>query len=1456
MAAAVSGMAGSCDGVDTAAAAAETLGCEPDGDGGNELAAASFATATGFTDLPVLLQQGIFWLACCAARGSGAKAHMAATCRSARAACVLAARGATVWAAEGGELPAVMRAAAVMPPGATITRLTVRQTGAHAEHAAEWPSGEAVADRQVARLYPVTTLTLCNTQMGQDELDELFMLTPQLQRVVLWQPLYYDECLRALTVLPELTSLRIATPDVGAEHSEYMGGLGLVDSLAPLGALSDVALVLGDDAFADVVNAVLALPRLRALAVKFPHARSVDLGSAPALTALTALRSLSIGHGTTTGAHASVGGTGGAAGAPDEEEVPLLLSPECAAALTELTQLTALRLPDDVLSEDALDVLAQLSHLTHLEIGAVSSCARTAAAQQPRPFVTSLTLAMPCVAPRCRAADDRGCGNDCAPWLRGHFPRVASLHARAQLDGGMAEAVLSRLPALRVLSAERLVPDADVDSGGASVRSRQEPGDETHAGLRRAVLARCLSPAEVLLLPACVESVAVTHALVWRLDATTDAATDAGAEGVALPGPAVVRAVREAIGFLSLRWDGASGVAGQAGSAGGDDRGDDEDDEGGDSSGAAPPRELSLVVGDVSLPPASLAQWLPCLRPGPAGDAAPPDGPPASPASHPPRPPRKLCLTAHGWEVDADVVGALAAAAPHLGSLRLVGGSLRPGAWAALDALVVGQSLTCLVVDGVDDDEPSGMVSFVERHAHSERLLVMLGPENESGKVVVTLRNLVGCVEGGNGGGLRVELLDEALRGASAQPVAAAAVGVKVRTPFEELSAGSERKYVMISGKGGVGKTSLSASLAVKLAQKGHTVLVVSTDPAHSLSDSLAQDVSGGKPVLVEGTDLPLWGMEVDTEEAKREFVEFNKSGVESEGKVQDVIRGMGLGMIADQLAELKLGELLETPPPGLDEAVAIAKVVQFVQAAEYAKFTRIIFDTAPTGHTLRLLALPDFVDAALGKIIRLRKKLSGGTAAVRSLFGATESQDEVVEKLEQLQERVRIVKTLFRDKETTEFIIATIPTYLGVNESGRLLEALRLEGIPCKRIVVNQVIGESQGAAYLKMKLKDQEASLAMLESDSELQALRKITAPLVDLEVRGVPALQYFGNVVWESSYETMNSGPDRKYFMLGGKGGVGKTSCAASLSVKFATDGIPTLVVSTDPAHSLSDSFDQDLRGGLPVRITSPMGEMPLWGMQIDPEQAREELRQVAADDGGKKFNAMLDSVGLTGISDQLKDLQLGELMDNPPPGVDEAVALSKVVQFLKDPKYTHFKRIIFDTAPTGHTLRLLTLPDFLDVSLGKIVRLREKLTNATGAVKSFFTGKAPERDPAVVKLEELKERMAEARDLFRNEETTEFVIVTIPTVMAMSESIRLAAALHKEGVPIKSIVVNQVVQQSATEKFLTNRRADQQRALAHLREDAGLAELQLITGPLFDLEVRGVPALQYFASVVWL
>uniref|UniRef100_A0A7R9XZ74 ArsA/GET3 Anion-transporting ATPase-like domain-containing protein n=1 Tax=Micromonas pusilla TaxID=38833 RepID=A0A7R9XZ74_MICPS len=398
-------------------------------------------------------------------------------------------------------------------------------------------------------------------------------------------------------------------------------------------------------------------------------------------------------------------------------------------------------------------------------------------------------------------------------------------------------------------------------------------------------------------------------------------------------------------------------------------------------------------------------------------------------------------------------------------------------------------------------------------------------------------------------------------------PVVTSASSSVESAGFSEMSAGRDRKYYMVGGKGGVGKTSLSSSLAVKFAMNGHPTLLVSTDPAHSLSDSLAQDVTGGVPVCVDGTDAQLYAMEVDPNQAKEEFAAFAKQTDMSQG-AKDFMGSVGLGGLADQLGDLKLGELLDTPPPGLDEAIAISKVVQFIKDEKYAKFTRIVFDTAPTGHTLRLLSLPDFLDKSIGKIVRLRQKLTSATDAVKGLFGVDDGkQDEAVAKLEKLKAQLQEVKDLFRNEKTTEFVIVTIPTVLGISESGRLLSSLEKEKVPTRRLVVNQIVqvtGEGFGARkeelaakqealreaivaagavdglaekldaliaaqgavtkdaqtavnFCAVKAKDQRRAMEMLDEDAGLRGLRRIEAPLFDMEIRGVPALQFMAGQVW---------------------------------------------------------------------------------------------------------------------------------------------------------------------------------------------------------------------------------------------------------------------------------------------------------------------------------------------------
>ncbi|KAF8085771.1 hypothetical protein N665_0648s0022 [Sinapis alba] len=334
---------------------------------------------------------------------------------------------------------------------------------------------------------------------------------------------------------------------------------------------------------------------------------------------------------------------------------------------------------------------------------------------------------------------------------------------------------------------------------------------------------------------------------------------------------------------------------------------------------------------------------------------------------------------------------------------------------------------------------------------------------------------------------------------------------------FEEMVSGTKRKYYMLGGKGGVGKTSCAASLAVRFANNGHPTLVVSTDPAHSLSDSFAQDLTGGMLVPVEGPESPLFALEINPEKAREEF--RSASQMNGGTGVKDFMDGMGLGMLVEQLGELKLGELLDTPPPGLDEAIAISKVIQFLESPEYNMFTRIVFDTAPTGHTLRLLSLPDFLDASIGKILKLRQKITSATSAIKSVFGKENNQPDAADKLERLRERMVKVRELFRDTESTEFVIVTIPTVMAVSESSRLSASLKKESVPVKRLVVNQILPPSSSdCKFCSIKRKDQMRALDMIREDSELSGLTLMQAPLVDMEIRGVPALRFLGDIIWK--------------------------------------------------------------------------------------------------------------------------------------------------------------------------------------------------------------------------------------------------------------------------------------------------------------------------------------------------
>ncbi|PXF40580.1 putative arsenical pump-driving ATPase [Gracilariopsis chorda] len=324
-----------------------------------------------------------------------------------------------------------------------------------------------------------------------------------------------------------------------------------------------------------------------------------------------------------------------------------------------------------------------------------------------------------------------------------------------------------------------------------------------------------------------------------------------------------------------------------------------------------------------------------------------------------------------------------------------------------------------------------------------------------------------------------------------------------------DLLGNTARKYIIVGGKGGVGKTSMSAAAATAFADRGQTTLIVSTDPAHSLSDAFGQSVSGGDPVPVMGIDN-LYAQEVDPESMKATF------------KMMQELEGAGAGAGMQDMGLDDLNSLFETIPPGFDEAVALVEIVKYIQAdAEYAKFDRIVFDTAPTGHTLRLLALPDFLNGFFGKLISMKSKFGTVMSQFKGMFGANEAaMDSSVEDMEELKRSMSMVRELFRDELQTEFIVATIPSMMAIAESKRLHNELQKEKIPVRHVFVNQLQPENEHCTFCAARFKEQKNNLKLLER--EFEGLQIATVQSFDKEIKGAGALRAMSAQLFPQSAE----------------------------------------------------------------------------------------------------------------------------------------------------------------------------------------------------------------------------------------------------------------------------------------------------------------------------------------------
>jgi arsenite-transporting ATPase len=551
-------------------------------------------------------------------------------------------------------------------------------------------------------------------------------------------------------------------------------------------------------------------------------------------------------------------------------------------------------------------------------------------------------------------------------------------------------------------------------------------------------------------------------------------------------------------------------------------------------------------------------------------------------------------------------------------------------------------------------------------------------------------------------------------------------------------------RYLFFTGKGGVGKTSLSCATAVTLADQGKKTLLVSTDPASNLGQVLVTEI-GSRPTPVPGAN-GLWALNIDP---RRSAAEYRERVV---GPYRGVLPDAAVAEIEEQLSGACTVEIA-----AFDEFSRL-----MTDDSVFSQYDHVVFDTAPTGHTLRLLNLPSAWKGYL-------ESSSGNASCLGPMSGLKGQRQQFEDTL----------KTLTDDK-TTRLVLVARPDRHSIAEAARTSKELADLGVKNQWFVINGILGEAGADDEVARAMRRREIG-ALETMPMELQALPRAEVRLSPVSPIGVSALRNIlqpGNPVQTEPAHASADAPASGTLSLSdlldeldttagiimtmGKGGVGKTTLATRIAVELAARGAKVHLTTSDPAAHVDFSL-ADKHRNLRVSRIDPL---------VETKRYRQEVMQQA---GGQ-----LDEEGRRLLEEDLRS-----------PCTEEIAvfrAFARIVDEAKD------SVVVVDTAPTGHTILLL---DATEAYHREVSRNRSSV-------------------PDEVKF--LLPRLRDPR-------FTRIMIVTLPEATPVQEAVDLQTDLERAGISPYAWIVNQSLSPlTVRHPVLTVRRASESKHIRHVQEIA--------------------------------